>query len=135
MKSFEEYVAEGAVLKLSKSSFAATTDEYVKKVYSMGRRSGSGIKLKGAQVDLTPFAGTVVINEISLPYSRQGKGAGHKIMKILTDLADEMGVRLQLFASPIDQGPGVEKISKSKLVDFYKKHGFKGASRMIREPK
>lgn len=133
MRNFIEYIAE--VIKLRASPFAAMTDQYVKKIEEIGQKSRRGVRLAGAYVELTPFAGTVVINEVSLPPTRQGKGTGHKVMKILTDLADELGVRLQLFAKPIDQGPGKEMIPAKKLREFYKKHGFVGAGKMIREPK
>lgn len=126
---------ERTVIKLRGNSFAATTDQYVKRLFDMGQKARDGVRLAGAYINVTPFAGTVVINEISLPPTRQGKGTGHKAMKILTDLADEMGVRLQLFAKPIDQGPDREKIPQKKLTAFYKKHGFKGIGKMIREPK
>lgn len=133
MKTFKQFLNE--VIKLRASPFAAVTDEYVKRLHNMGQKARGGVRIAGAYVELTPFAGTVVINEISLPHTRQGKGGGHKVMKILTDLADEMGVRLQLFAKPIDQGPDKEKIPQKKLTEFYKKHGFKGIGKMIREPK
>ena len=133
MRNFSEYLNE--VLKLKASPFAALTDQYVNKIEMMGQKTRRGVRLAGAYIDLTPFAGTVVINEISLPPTKQGQGAGHKAMKVLTDLADEMGVKLQLFAKPIDQGPGNEKIPQKKLTAFYKKHGFKGIGKMIRDPK
>lgn len=133
MKTYQKFINEARII-LGKS-FNSQTDEYVKRLRDMGQKSRDGVRIAGAYVNVTPFANTVVINEISLPYTRQGKGAGHKVMKILTDLADELGVRLQLFAKPIDQGPDKEKITQKKLTAFYKKHGFTGIGRMIREPK
>jgi len=135
MKPFTAFLREAAAIKLSSSPFAATTDDYIKRLRQKYPAARDGMRIAGAYVSLTAFAGTVVINEISLPHSAQGKGTGHKAMKVLTDLADEMGVKLQLFAKPIDQGPDRDMISKSKLTAFYKKHGFVGAGRMIREPK
>ena len=132
MRPFSEYMNE--VIKLGPRN-TASTDAYVTKVYQMGTRIRDGVRLAGAYVNLTAFAGTVVINEISLPHSAQGRGTGHKVMQMLTDLADQMGIKLQLFAKPIDQGPDKDMISKAKLTAFYKQHGFTGAGKMVREPR
>lgn len=138
MKSFAEYLDEVA-LKLRASPYVDRTEAFVKEFNAMGSklRKGTRIRAGGTSVyvELIPFAGVVHISEISIPNSKQGQGVGHKVMKIITDLADKRGLPLGLFPSPIAQGPDEDQIPKTKLVKFYKDHGFKmEGSTMKREP-
>jgi GNAT superfamily N-acetyltransferase len=102
------------------------------------KRAGVNIRMGGTAVfvELNSFGNSVHISEISIPNHKQGQGIGHKVMKMITDMADKFKVNLDLFPKPISQAPDEEQISKSKLVKFYAKHGFKpqGAI-MFRNPK
>jgi GNAT superfamily N-acetyltransferase len=83
---------------------------------------------------------TISLDKIVVPKSVRGSGAGTKAMQQLVDYADQSGKRIELSPST-DFGAS----SKSRLVEFYKKFGFKenkGKSKdfstrhtMIREPK
>jgi hypothetical protein len=117
MNTFEEYI------KLNDS-----VDQFIQKVYSLGKkkRSGATLRVGGASVyvEFVSFNKIAHLSEISIPNEMQQQGIGHKVMNIITKLADEYQVKLGLFPSPISQGPGEEQISKPKLVNFYKQHGF-----------
>ena len=65
-------------------------------------------------------------NEIALQdiaVSEKGKGIGSKVMKDITNIADELGIKLTLSANPFGSDP--KMLGKRMLIDFYKKNGFK----------
>lgn len=67
------------------------------------------------------------------------RGGGRAAMQHVTDLADENGKRLSLFAVPLDS-PAGKKMSKANLIKWYEGFGFKveggrvGGDYMVREP-
>lgn len=83
--------------------------------------------------------GLITVGKIVVPKGERGKGTGTSAMKLLTDHADSAGHRIALTPSTDFGG------TKSRLVDFYKDHGFVANSgrnkdfsvseTMIREPK
>jgi hypothetical protein len=65
---------------------------------------------------------------------KAGQGFGEPVMKLMTDLADKENIDLDLIPVPIEVDG--KKIPKSKLISFYKKHGFvKERQNMVREAK
>lgn len=141
MRLFTEYVNE--VIKLGAKKprgYVDMTAAFVLIWNKSGtkKRQGSVHRAGGTSVytELVSFANSVHITEISIPNRDQGSGAGHIVMKKMTKMADKFKVKLDLFPSPIIQGPDEKRIPKDKLVKFYKKHGFVGTGqKMIRDPK
>lgn len=107
--------------------------DFVKKFYATGTQNpiGRGVVFglsdKGVtgmvKVELEAKSNSVHLKEIITLEDMGKKGYGDYIMKQLTSMADKMNIRLTLFAVPLNH-QGV-KIPKSKLVKFYKRHGFK----------
>jgi GNAT superfamily N-acetyltransferase len=64
---------------------------------------------------------TIEIKEISVWSSQQGKGLATQALQNITKIADDKNVILSLEAMPIYN----KEVSTDKLVDFYKKFGFK----------
>lgn len=131
MKSFVEHIEEAAI-KLSSNYDnyeGGSTDDFVKKVKRMGRphpfKDGVIIDLGDAEVyvEMIPYMTKAHLTEIAVLHGDAGEGYGGKVMKKITDLADKMKITISLNPSPFEQS-GV-KISKSSLVRFYKKFGFK----------
>jgi GNAT superfamily N-acetyltransferase len=52
----------------------------------------------------------------------KSQGIGNKVMKAITDSADELGYKITLDAKPFGTDP--KALNIEKLVEFYKKHGF-----------
>jgi len=96
-------------------------------VYSLGDSNPNTIKLD-----------SIIVNKES-----RKEGVGSAVMQELTDYADERGLRIALTPGQRDDGQGTT--SRSRLVKFYKRFGFKenkGRSKdftisagMIREPR
>lgn len=118
--------------------------EYVRTIYAAGHPNPMGrgvIFVKGTQeengyivVELKPMVDFVHITEIHVLEGKNKQGYGSTVMKILTDQADKMKIDLHLTAIPLrTEG---KKITKAKLKQFYKKHGFvsEGGDIMRREP-
>lgn len=150
MRSFEEYVRAdedwyiNEVIRLGGGKkpvgYVDRSAALVTVFNSKGskRAGGVNIRIGGTVVfvSLVSFNNRVHISEVSIPHHKQGEGIGHKVMKMITDMADKFKVDLDLFAKPITQGPEESQISKSKLVKFYVKHGFKSQGAiMFRSPK
>lgn len=93
----------------------------------------------GVKHALSQRGDIITVNKIVVPEGQRNQGVGSKAMKAITDYADASGHRVALSPST-DFGA----TSKSRLANFYKKHGFsenKGKSRdlsvsetMLREP-
>lgn len=64
---------------------------------------------------------TIEIKEISVWSSQQGKGLATQALQNIIKIADDKNVILSLEAMPIIN----QEMSANKLVDFYKKFGFK----------
>ncbi len=62
----------------------------------------------------------IVLQDIAV--FNKSQGTGNRVMKDITDSADELGYKITLDAKPFGDDPKALKIEK--LVDFYKKHGF-----------
>lgn len=143
MRTFQEYITEVRIVLGGGKKPVGYVDRpaaLVTVFNSKGTKSGNGTRIRiggtSVYVELISFNESVHITEISIPHDKQGQGIGHKVMKMLTDMADKFKVKLDLSASPISQAPGESKIPTAKLVKFYKEHGFSGpAGRMHREPK
>lgn len=92
----------------------------------------------GISHSLSHNKGLVTLHKIVVPKDKRGEGVGSQAMAALTDHADKNGLRVALTPSSDFGG------NKGRLVEFYKRHGFKenkGRSRdfstretMIREP-
>ena len=64
-------------------------------------------------------------NEVSLQdiaVFEKGAGNGSKVMKDITNTADELNIKLTLSASPF--GRDSKALGKKELIDFYKRNGF-----------
>lgn len=143
MQSFAEYFESGGddeTIEIKKMP-SDHVDKYIKKIYSLGKRSGDGvfIKVNGVNVfvEMVSYSTEAYMSEISMPPEDQGSGVGHKAMKMIVDLADKFKVKISLFPQPIKQWPYGDSISKDKLVAFYKQHGFvtDRVSHMVRIPR
>ena len=107
--------------------------DFVKKFYATGTQNpiGHGVVFglsdKGVsamvKIELEAKAYDVHLKEIITLEDLGKKGFGNYIMKSLTSMADKMNIPITLFAVPL-QHQGA-KIPKTKLVSFYKRHGFK----------
>ncbi len=53
----------------------------------------------------------------------RGQGNAERVMKKITDIADKYNVTIALNAEPF--GTGAKRLTKSQLVVFYKKFGFR----------
>jgi hypothetical protein len=64
-------------------------------------------------------------------------GAGSRLLAKIAAIADKHGVRVALFAVPLNVGPDKRKIPRAKLIAWYKRFGFRvvDTDYMIREPK
>lgn len=71
----------------------------------------------GAKVDLSVSMGGVSLDEIRVTKKRAGVGT--RAMRMLTDLADEFGVAMFLYANPLEGN-----ISTYDLAAFYRGFGF-----------
>jgi GNAT superfamily N-acetyltransferase len=92
-------------------------------VFGLSAKEGEDAMVK---VELEPKVDSVHLKEIITLEDMGKRGYGDYVMKQLTSLADKMDIRLTLFSVPL-QHQGV-KIPKSKLITFYKRHGFKTKS-------
>jgi hypothetical protein len=71
-------------------------------------------------------------NEVSLQdiaVFEKGVGNGSKVMKDITDTADELNIKLTLSASPF--GRDSKALGKKELIDFYKRNGFEVSPRFL----
>jgi 8-oxo-dGTP pyrophosphatase MutT (NUDIX family) len=71
-------------------------------------------------IEARPFDGRIHLSFIRSV--EQGKGWGTEGLKFLTDLADKHGVEIDLDADPPH---GMEVLSQSQLISWYKRHGFR----------
>lgn len=121
MKTFEEYITID-------TKSPDNVDQFIKEVYSLGKKTRGGVSIRvggtSVYVEFVSFNKVAHLSEISVPNEMQGQGIGHKVMSMITKLADEYKVKLNLFPHPIQQAPGQTSIKKQVLIDFYKKHGF-----------
>lgn len=136
-------VSEEQTIKLRGFGPSEKSKEFVAKVYDMFPESpisrnnrimtfGEGNDMSIVQFELTPKENNKV--EVKwIQATPMRSGAGSKAMNILKDLAQKDGIALTLF--PWDKGA----VSQSNLIKFYKKQGFKPASKgtrnMVWEPK
>lgn len=85
----------------------------------------------------------IFLNMIIVDQEKQGSGAGTQAMKLLTDYADKNQKRIILTPGLQDSSHGTT--SRSRLVKFYKRFGFKeskgrnidyaiGGGKMYRDP-
>jgi len=85
------------------------------------------------EFDEAPDISDVHLEMMTVFRDQRGKGAGSKILKELTKMADEAGVTISLEAVP-KGGP----MSASQLAKWYERHGFKrhsmGDGVMVRPP-
>lgn len=64
---------------------------------------------------------------------KRGNRHASRLLKTLCELADKHGITLTLRAEPKDRVPG---LNKKHLVDWYRRHGFKGRwDKMTRRPR
>lgn len=107
---------------------------FVRKIYNMAQpnpigrgayfalKSDDGKDTGFVKFELFGMQDFVHISDILVAEDKGGKGFGDYVMKIITKEADKDNIDLHLAAVPTaHQG---KKIPKSKLVKFYKKHGF-----------
>lgn len=135
-------ISEENTIKLRGFGPSEKSKEWVAKVNSMYPQSplnphyrvimyGEGNDMSIVQFELVPKQqNKVEIKWIQATPMRSG--AGSKAMKELQTLAQQDGIALTLF--PWDKG----QVSQSKLIKFYKKHGFTPLNKsknMIWEPK
>ena len=90
--------------------------------------------------DISGFArlpNMVEIDFIEVPQDLQGQGYGSKVLKILTQTADEMDVTLVLHVAQADDPDEEEDwpMNFSDLSDWYARYGFEGDRKMIRTPR
>ena len=89
--------------------------------------------------DISGFArlpNMVEIDYIEVPHDLQGHGYGSKVLKILTQTADEMDVTLVLHVAQMDD-PAEEEdwpMSFEDLSSWYERYGFHGDRKMVRHP-
>lgn len=87
--------------------------------------------------------GDIILDSIIVGKQNQGSGAGTKAMNMLIDYADKNNKRIILTPGTKDSSTGTT--SRSRLVKFYKRFGFKeskgrnvnyaiGAGKMYRDP-
>lgn len=86
--------------------------------------------------DLAPFAGRIHFSSILSP-TNPGEGYAGKVIREITKLADKHGVTISLTPKPFGTVAG--RLSKAKLVKWYRRHGWefedgKTFGPMIREP-
>lgn len=81
---------------------------------------GLNNRLNSLGVDhyLTSKEGTINISKIVVPKEKRNEGIGSKAMKEITSHADKHGMKVTL--TPTSDFGG----NKSRLVKFYKRHGF-----------
>lgn len=105
-------------------------------------------KQQAQELDLTKFDlsltsdGDIYLEYITVARAKQGQGTGSKAMQRLCDFADHWHKRILL--TPSERNTATGTTSRSRLIDFYKRFGFKlnqGRNRdwstralMIREP-
>jgi len=75
----------------------------------------------------------VEIDHIEVPEELQGQGYGSKVLTILTQIADDMGVTLVL-TSADSVNDEDWPMSSADLADWYSRYGFVGDRKMIRSP-
>lgn len=75
----------------------------------------------------------VELSYIAVPERIQGQGQGSKVLRVLTTLADKMGVTLVLTASEnVDDEDW--PMSSAELSYWYERYGFQGDRKMYRLP-
>lgn len=94
MKSFEEFLSENLM--------------------TLNNRLNS----LGVEHHLSHSQGTINVSKIVVPKDKRNEGIGSKAMKEITDHADKHGMKVTL--TPTSDFGG----NKSRLVKFYKRHGF-----------
>lgn len=62
---------------------------------------------------------TIFLDSLRVPHRKRGQGHSAQGMKYITDLADSMGYKIKLLASPLDN-----RTNLGKLVSLYQKWGF-----------
>lgn len=130
------------------------TDVYVPGIYdpreeNLTESQHSGIadeiksKLGLKTVAIQERGNDLILDTIIVGKENQGKGLGSKAMQMLTTYADRHGKRIIL--TPATRDPHHGTTSRTRLVKFYKRFGFKenkgraidyaiGAGKMFREP-
>lgn len=90
------------------------------------------IEIGGAYAELTKMGNKTVKLDYFVAYGVKG-GWGSRVLGIITDLADQYCVALQLFASPMAQfeyvpdfqpRPKNQRMNLKKLMEFYHRFGF-----------
>ena len=87
--------------------------------FSPNERTERALSGIDAVVEITPQYAGVHIDEVRALTKKQGEGT--KAVRFLTDLADQHGVELYLYAKPF----GNEAMDLDTLVRFYRRHGFR----------
>lgn len=119
-------------LKLNKMSEdeKKKIQEYMKWVFSTFREnplSSNGNRYYAFDEDnivtvkIQPAKGFVELTDIMVPPAMQKKGLGNKVMKMITDKADDIGVVLKLNAVSYSNG---DSMDDTALEAWYKKFGF-----------
>lgn len=75
----------------------------------------------------------VEIKYIEVPQALQGAGYASKALRLLTTLADQMGVTLVVTVA-FDEDDSEWPMSFEELSAWYERHGFWGDRKMIRAP-
>jgi len=73
------------------------------------------------------------VTGIETPPEHRGKGGAHEVMKQITKHLDDRHMEGWLYAVPYG-----DHMDRKRLVNFYRKHGFKGRANsdsMVRKPK
>ena len=113
MKTFKQYLKESPKLKpLKYRTFSHPPTKTV------------------AKVRVHKKEGVAWIDSLSTPEPYRGQGGAHHVMKQVNDYLDKNGLSGHLSSVPLDK-----KTDEKKLAAFYKKHGYKGKTYMVREPK
>jgi len=91
-------------------------------------KADTGEPLPLILTEMEPFWGYILFKAIISP-EKQGTGQASYILKKITDLADKHGVAMTLTAKPFGTVPNA--LSKSKLMGWYKRHGWEARSGRI----
>lgn len=68
----------------------------------------------------------LTLEAIYVPEISRGKGMASEALKKVTDAADEVGIDLALEPTPIKPLTSKKSLKQKQLVDWYKRHGWKG---------
>lgn len=130
--TFEDYLTE-IVIRLGGGSTGKGADMVTafKRKYHANPLNDREMIVGEALVELVARGDKVELK--SIRSAETGKGHASAALKVVTDMADDAGVELQLFAKAF----GTKTLSDRQLATWYKKNGFKsdGKGGMVRPSK